>query len=223
MSGSSPLRYIEKPPENASSGKAPAVVFVHGRGADERDLVPISKQLPDDLHVFSVRAPMEMEDGYRWYEIDLEEGGIHSSQPDPESFQKTLVRLFKFLEYIVDNYDVHPKRIGLFGFSQGATISLSAAIQDSERIAWVVALNGYLPKEYGAANKLAEVGAVPVFLAAGRMDLVIPQERVKRAADRLRDAGLNVTHDTYPVGHGADDKEIEDVAEWIQALLDEGY
>lgn len=223
MTGSSPLQYVEKPPDQEQSGKAPAVVFIHGRGADERDLVPISKQLPDELHVFSVRAPFEMEDGYRWYEIDLEEGGIHSSQPDPESFTKTLVRLFEFLEYITATYEVHPKRIGLFGFSQGATIALSAAVQESDRVAWVVALNGYLPKQYGAASKLAEAGSVPVFLAAGRMDLVIPQERVKRAAERLRDAGLDVTHETYPVGHGADDEEIGEVAEWIEALLDQGY
>lgn len=223
MTESPPLHYVEKAPERERSGKAPAVVFVHGRGADERDLIPISEQLPDELHVFSVRAPMEMEDGYRWYEIDLEEGGIHSSQPDSESFRKTLVRLFAFLEYVTEQYDVHPKRIGLFGFSQGATISLSAAVQNSDRIAWVVALNGYLPKEYGAASKIAEAGSVPVFLGAGRMDLVIPQERVERAAQRLRDAGLSVTHETYPVGHGASDEEIAEVAEWIGELLDQGY
>lgn len=223
MSEGSPLQYVEKPPEVDHAGAAPAVVLVHGRGADERDLVPISDQLPDELHVFSVRAPVEMEDGYRWYEIDLEDGGIHSSQPDPETFRKTLVRLFKFLEYITEAYDVHPGRIGILGFSQGATLGLAGAVQEPDRIAWVVGLNGYLPKAYGAADKLAGVEGVPIFLAAGRMDLVIPKDRVKRAADRLQDAGLDVRFETYPVGHGANDEEIEEVGEWVTMLLENGY
>lgn len=223
MSEGPPLQYVEKPPNVDHSGPAPAVVLVHGRGADERDLVPISEHLPDELHVFSVRGPASMDDGYRWYEIDLEDGGIHSSQPDPETFRKTMIRLLKFLQYVTKTYDVHPKRIGLLGFSQGATLSLSAAVQEPDRIAWVVGLNGYLPKSYGAADKLANVDNIPIFLAAGRMDLVVPQDRVKRAADRLRDAGLDVRYETYPVGHGAEDSELNDVGEWVEMLLDNGY
>ena len=39
---------------------APAVVLVHGRGTDERDLLPLGAQLPEELHVLSVRAPQSM-------------------------------------------------------------------------------------------------------------------------------------------------------------------
>ena len=66
------------------SSDAPAVVLLHGRGTDERDLLPIGARLPDDLDVLGVRAPesMDMPDSYTWYELDLADG-LHDSQPDP--------------------------------------------------------------------------------------------------------------------------------------------
>ena len=39
---------------------APAVVPVHGRGIDERDLLPLGAQPPGELHILSVRAPQSM-------------------------------------------------------------------------------------------------------------------------------------------------------------------
>lgn len=219
MTASPPLHYVERPPQSSSSGPAPAVVLLHGRGADERDLLPITKSLPEELHIFSLQGPEKLDDGYRWYDIDIEDGDIHSSQPDPESFTACLGKLFSFFNHASEEYDIDPGRIGLLGFSQGAAIGLAATIRKSERIAWTVALNGYLPKKYGSADKLSAVDGAAFFLAAGRMDLVIPEERVKRAAARLRDAGLDVTYETYPTGHGATDAEIDEVGEWVSSRL----
>lgn len=219
MTASPPLRYVERPPQSSSTGPAPAIVLLHGRGADERDLLPITESLPEQLHIFSVQAPQELEDGYRWYDIDVEDGDLHSSQPDPESFNACLGQLFSFLKYAIDQYEIDPREIGLLGFSQGAALALAATIRKSDRIAWTVALNGYLPKQYGSADKLSAVDGAAFFLGAGRMDLVIPEERVQRAAARLRDAGLNVAYETYPTGHGATDAEIDEVGEWVQSQL----
>jgi len=217
MTASPPLKYVERPPKSSPSGAAPAVFLLHGRGADERDLLPITETLPEFLHVFSLRAPNELDDGYRWYDIDLDDGDLHSSQPDPKTFDRCLARIFSFLDYACERYETDPQRLGLLGFSQGAALALAATIGKSDRISWTVALNGYLPKRYASADRLAAVDSTPVFLAAGRMDLVIPQERVKRAAARLRDAGLDVAYNTYPTGHGATDPEIEEVSDWIRS------
>jgi phospholipase/carboxylesterase len=219
MTATPPLHYVERPPKSSPSGPAPAIVLLHGRGADERDLLPITESLPEQLHIFSVRGPNELDDGYRWYDIDMKDGDIHSSQPDPRSFNACLSKVFSFLTYAVDQYEIGPHSIGILGFSQGAALALAATIRKSERVAWTVALNGYLPKQYASADKLAAAEGTPVFLAAGRMDLVIPQERVERAAARLRDGGLDVTYDTYPTGHGATDAEIVDVGEWVSAKM----
>jgi phospholipase/carboxylesterase len=216
MTDSSPLNYVERPPKSSSSGPAPAIVLLHGRGADERDLLPITEALPESLHIFSVRAPEQLEDGYRWYEMDLDGGDIHSSQPDRESFDASLAKLVSFLKYAAARYETDPKRTGLLGFSQGGALALAATVRTPQRVDWTVVLNGYLPKQYANAGKLAAIDATPIFLAAGRMDLVIPKKRVKRAAVRLKDAGLDVSFDTYPTGHSATDPQIADVGDWVQ-------
>ena len=53
-----PLVHEHRPGTVASD--APAVVLVHGRGTNERDLLPLGAQLPEELHVLSVRAPQSM-------------------------------------------------------------------------------------------------------------------------------------------------------------------
>ena len=50
-----PLTYEHRPGDVSSD--APAVVLLHGRGTNERDLLPIGARLPDDLEVLGVRAP----------------------------------------------------------------------------------------------------------------------------------------------------------------------
>ena len=96
---------------------APAVVLVHGRGTDERDLLPLGAQLPKELHVLSVRVPQSMgPDSYTWYDLDLSAGGLHASQPDPEEFRRSLDAVHEFVDGAVNAYDIDPDRVGLLGF-----------------------------------------------------------------------------------------------------------
>lgn len=219
MTSDAPLAYVSRAPSGSNGGSSPAVIMIHGRGADEKDLLPISKELPDSVYVLSVRGPIEMDDGYAWYHMDVNQGGLHSSQPESDSFRRSIVRLSKFIAYAAKKYDLDRSRIGLLGFSQGATLAMATAAERPERVGWVVGLNGYLPNEYRNASKLVDARSVPMFLAAGRMDLVVPEERVERARDRLGDVGIDVTYNAYNVGHGANEEAINDVASWIRNRL----
>lgn len=219
MSSDAPLAYLSRPPDDQPTDPAPAVVLIHGRGADETDLLPMAEQLPAQLHVFSVRAPLSFEDGYAWYQLDLNQGGLHESQPDPESLHESMLRLAKLLAVLVENHHIDPARIGLLGFSQGGTLALTTAIEAPERVAWVVALHAYLPQSHRSASKLVDAHGIPMFLGAGEMDLVVPEERTERASTRLSDVGIDVTYRTYGVGHGANDAEIEDVSRWVRSQL----
>lgn len=194
---------------------APAVVLVHGRGTNERDLLPIGAQLPDDLHVLSVRAPDPMggPDSFTWYDLDLSGGDLHDSQPDPEGFRRSLDRLHEFVDGAVDAYDLDPDRVGLLGFSQGAITSLSALLERPDAYRWVVTLNGYLAAEH--EDDVDNAAGKPVFVACGRMDQIIPPERAERAADMLEKAGADVTFERYGVGHGTTPDEITDVVAWV--------
>jgi phospholipase/carboxylesterase len=211
-----PLVHVSVEPAE-SDGPVPAVVVLHGRGADEQDLLPIARRLPDSLHVLSVRAPDRLQGGYTWYELDLSAGGLHASQPDPDDFRRSLDLLHGFVERAVESYDLDPGRVGLLGFSQGAITSLAALIERPERYAWVAALHGYLPASH--EDRAGAAAGTPVFVGAGEDDRIIPAQRAERAASILRDAGVDVRFERYPVGHGAAPGEVEDVAEWVRERL----
>lgn len=218
-----PLVHVSRPPRTSENGQSqagddrpPALIVLHGRGADEQDLLPLADHLPDSLHVLSVRAPEPLGMmGYTWYDLDLSAGGLHESQPDPEGFRRSLDALSEFVDAAIDRYDLDPQRVGLLGFSQGSILSLAALTERPERYDWVVALHGYLAESHDDPETLAGAAGTPVFVGCGSQDQVIPAERARQAAQTLADAGLDVTFREYGVGHGTSPREVADVAEWI--------
>lgn len=211
-----PLVHVSRP--GSESSNAPAVVLIHGRGTNERDLLAIGAQLPDELHVLSVRAPQRMDgpDSHTWYDLDLSAGGLHASQPDADGFRRSLDLLHSFVEAAIERYDLDPDRIGLLGFSQGAITSMSALLERPEAYRWVVALNGYLAESHH--DRVDNAAGKPVFVGCGSMDQVIPPERAARAAELLEDGGGDVRFERYDAGHGTTPAELADVVEWLEDL-----
>lgn len=218
MSEELPLEHVSVAPESPD-GRPPAVMLLHGRGAQERDLLPVADALPGDMHVVAFRAPTPLGPGFTWYELDLSGGGLHASQPNMDDFAESLAALTESIDLAIDRYDLDPDRIGLLGFSQGAILAMSAMIENPGAYAWIVALHGYLPATYESAD--IEKGAgTPVFLGAGERDEIIPATRAEQAANRLAAAGVDVTFRTYPVGHGTSPEEVADAREWLSVRAD---
>ena len=214
-----PLEHVHVRPDEPTDGApAPAVVVLHGRGADERDLLPVAASLPASLHVVSLRAPDPLQGGYTWYDLDLSAGGLHQSQPNPTDFERSVRLVEDAIAGAVDAYDLDPDRLGLLGFSQGAITSLSLLLESPSRYAWVVGLHGYLPDSHGALEP-SDVEGRRVFVGAGDDDQVIPAHRSAAAADRLTALGAAVTHETYPTGHGIGRDELTDVVAFVESSM----
>lgn len=218
MASELPLEHVSNPPETESAAP-PAVVVLHGRGADEQDLLGVARQLPDRLHVLSVRAPYQLGPGYTWYDLDLSGGGLEQSQPDSDDYASALDRLATFIPDAIDRYGLDPDALGLLGFSQGTVMSLGALAERPAAYAWVVGLHGYLPARFNE-EALSAAAGTPVFLGAGTADEVIPAVRAEDAADRLAAAGVEVTFRTYGSGHAITPPELADVVEWVKARVD---
>ncbi|MFQ3319321.1 MAG: phospholipase/carboxylesterase [Natronomonas sp.] len=216
MDASEELPLVHESRPGTVESDAPAVVLVHGRGTNERDLLPIGSQLPEELHVLSVRAPQSMggPDSYTWYDLDLSGGGLHSSQPDPNGFRRSLDLLHEFVDGAIDVYDLDPDRVGLLGFSQGAITSLSALVERPDSYRWVVALNGYLAESH--EDQVDNAEGKPVFVGCGAMDQVIPPQRAERAAELFEEGGADIRFEQYGVGHGTAPQEITDVVQWLE-------
>lgn len=207
-----PLEYVHREPEGESEE---AVFILHGRGADEQDLLPVAEQLPGDRHVISFRAPDRLRGGYTWYQLDLSAGGLENSQPHSEEFRRSLDIVAEAVDAAVDAFGLDADRLGLLGFSQGAITSLSSVLEAPDRFAWVVALHGYLAEEHEDATPEGIEGK-PIFVGAGTADQIIPASRSEAAAERLQEIGADVRYEAFNTGHGIGQGELEAVVEFVE-------
>jgi phospholipase/carboxylesterase len=209
-----PLEYASIPPEGVDGGPSQGLFILHGRGADERDLLPIAQRLPGRYHVISLQAPTEMGPGYTWYGLDLSDGGLHSSQPDVDDFRRSLDLVAESIEAAVSTFGLQAK-LGFLGFSQGAVVATATLLERPERVAWLAAHHGYLPESHTAQTP-SGVEGTPVFVGRGSDDQMIPPERGDSMATQLRDIGCRVSGGTYPGGHGIGPDELSDLVEFVE-------
>ena len=115
---------------------------------------------------------------------------------------------------------VATRRIVLAGFSQGSAIALQTGLRHSERLAGILALSTYLPlaETLGAEAAAANRG-VPIFMAHGTEDPVIPLQRAAISRDQLRKLGYQVEWHEYPMPHAVCPEEIADVGAWLGGAL----
>lgn len=211
-----PLEHVYAEPQRTVDGPGPAVVVLHGRGADERDLLPVAQHLPDELAAISLRAPEELMGGYTWYELHMPDGDLHRSQPEQAGFRRSLDAVSESIEAALERYDVDPDRLGLLGFSQGAIMTFSLLLEGPGRFRWASGHHGYLADVH-ADLEPEGLTDKPVFVGAGTADQLIPPDRAEAAAARLRELGCAVTFETYPVGHGIATGELEDLVAFVES------
>ena len=203
-----------------------AVIWLHGLGADGYDFEPIVPELglaatPAVRFVFphAPMRPVTINGGVvmrAWYDILSLEGvrreddaGVRASQASVEALIAREA-----------SRGIPAERVVLAGFSQGGAIALQTGLRHADRLAGIMALSTYLPL---AASLAAEASAanrdVPIFMAHGRDDGLIPIERAMISRDVLRKAGYAVEWHDYAMEHAVCREEIDDIAAWLRHVV----
>ncbi len=199
-----PLAALWREPAGEPAG---ALVLLHGRGADERDLFPLLDLLDPERRLLGVTpgGPHHLPPGGRhWYAL----GGIPT--PDPATFAATAPRLAAFL----DGLPVPMDRVVLGGFSQGTVMSYAMSLGPGRpRPAGLVAMSGFLPRVADWPLEPERLRGVPVGIAHGTLDPVIPAQFAAEAEATLTAAGADVLRLSSPVPHMVD-------PDWIEPLRD---
>jgi len=217
-----PLDAIER-----ETGAAPgaAVIWLHGLGADAHDFEPIVPELglPAAKPVRFVfpnapQRPVTINMGMRmraWYDI-LQLGGGAEDEAGIREAQVLLERLVEREK----TRGIPARRIVLAGFSQGGAIALQAGLRHVERLAGVMALSTYLPlAQTLAAERAAINGDLPIFMAHGSLDPMIPAHRAQLSRDALLGLGYPVQWREYPMAHAVCPQEIGDIAAFLLRIL----
>jgi phospholipase/carboxylesterase len=199
-----------------------AVIWLHGLGADGHDFEPIVPELrlPDALQLRFVFPhapvrPVTLNQGMRmraWYDI-LQLGGGPEDEAGLRASQK-------LTEELIRSQGLPASRIVLAGFSQGGAIALLTALRYSERLAGVMALSTYLPLAPKLAAERSKANSdVPIFMAHGSYDDLIPMGRAQASRDALNALGYPVEWHDYPMPHSLCAPEIADISAFLSRVL----
>jgi phospholipase/carboxylesterase len=208
------LAHLVRPARGAPAG---ALVLLHGRGADERDLHPLLDELDPDRRLVGVtpRAPLELEPAhFHWYVVP------RVGYPDPRTFLDAFARLSAWLHALPDAVGVPSERTVLGGFSQGAVMSYALGLGPGRPSpAGLVALSGFIPTVEGFDLDLGGRRALPVAIGHGTLDPVISVDFARAARARLQAGGLDVTYRESRVWHAIDPLFIAVLHNWLRAAV----
>jgi phospholipase/carboxylesterase len=197
-----------------------AVLWLHGLGADGHDFEPIVPELRLAKAVRFVfpNAPVQpvtINGGMRmpaWYDI-LQLGGGREDEKGIRASQG-------LLEKLIEQQPVPPEKVILAGFSQGGAIALQTALRYPKRLAGVMALSTYLPIAATLAAERSEANArIPIFMAHGQYDDIIPLQRAQASRGALEKLGFKIEWHEYPMPHSVCGEEVRDISAWLAKLL----
>jgi phospholipase/carboxylesterase len=211
-----------------ATGPAPSatLIVLHGLGADGNDFVPFVNEL--DLsplgavrYVFphAPMRPVTINAGYvmrAWYDIA---GNDLLWREDEAGLRASRAQVDQLIDREIER-GIAPQRIVLAGFSQGCAMALLTGLRYRERLAGVAGMSGYLPL---ASTTVAERHAanrdLPLFLAHGRFDPVVPLAAGAASRDTLRMLGHEVDWHDYPMQHSVCAEEVADLNRWLLRVL----
>jgi phospholipase/carboxylesterase len=206
-----------------------SIIWMHGLGADGHDFVDIVPELglparPGIRFVFphAPMRPVTINAGYvmrAWYDI-RDDGGTRREDPaGVRASQKSIEALLEREKA----RGVPARSIVLAGFSQGGAMALHTALRYGERLAGIMALSCSLPladtlgAEASPANR-----DVPIFMAHGTHDPMIPMARAMRAREVLSGLGYRLEWHEYAMPHSVCLEEVRDISAWLGSVLPQG-
>lgn len=210
--------------ETAASPDA-SVIWLHGLGADGHDFEPVVPELrlAPTLRLRFVFPhapvrPVTLNMGMRmraWYDI-LQLGG----GPEDEAGVRASQGMVEALIERERSRGVAARRIVLAGFSQGGAIALHTGLRHGQRLAGILALSTYLPLAGSLQAERSEANRdLPIFMAHGEFDDVIPITRAQQSRQALVAQGYAPQWHSYPMPHSVCGEEIADIAAWLAANL----
>jgi phospholipase/carboxylesterase len=196
----------------------PLLVLLHGIGADEFDLLPLAQAVDPRFVVASIRAPHAYYGGCAWFHVDfLRDGTV---VPDVPQAREVLADLVRWIEAAPARFGTDPARTFMLGFSQGAMMSLGVLGTIPERLAGVVALSGrHLDELFARTASDEAVGRVPLLVAHGTLDDVLPVAHGRATRDAFAPISRDFTYEEFTVAHGIIDTELALVAAWLAERL----
>lgn len=206
------------------------VIWLHGLGADGHDFEPIVAELDldkqADLRFVFPHAPVRpvtINGGIpmrAWYDVM----SLDRSGPQDEAGIRDSAETLKQLIEREHDRGVDYDRVVLAGFSQGGAIAMHTAMRFPEKLAGLMALSTWMPLEATIDGEVmqspeSQPRDLPVLMAHGSFDPMLPIAVGQHARDIMQKAGFNVQWHGFPMAHAVCAEEIAEIRRWLLSIF----
>src|SRR6059036_369415 len=185
------------------------LLLLHGTGGNERDLVPLGRELDPNASLLSPRGKV-LEIGMPRFFRRLAEGVF-----DLEDLKNRTDELADFVVAAAQHYGFAADKVVAAGYSNGANIAASMLLLRPEILSAAILFRAMVPL---IPERQPNLSRVRVWIGAGTDDPIIPTSETKRLAELLRKAGADVTIRHFPAGHELTPDDVEATRDWLTVL-----
>jgi phospholipase/carboxylesterase len=202
------LGFIHRFRPGSRPGATP-LLLLHGTGGNEDDLTSLGESLAPGAPLVSPRGKV-LENGMPRFFRRLAEGVF-----DLDDLRFRAAELADFVAAAQEAYDLGDTAPIAVGFSNGANIAAALLLLSPGSLSGAVLLRPMVPL---IPEPLPRLDGIPVLIAAGRQDPIVPPDHPRALADLLGSAGAEVTLHGSNAGHGLSREDLEVAKRWMQSL-----
>lgn len=191
-------------------GSDAGVFMLHGTGGDEYDMVDLGRYAAPQATLISARGRAPENGMNRWFRRHAP--GVL----DVEDIRRRADELAEFIPNVRRRYGVADDRLWAVGFSNGANMAAAMLLLHPTIFTGAVLLRPMLPL---TPEALPDLTGVPVYIAAGTQDTMIPGDSTRELIATLNRAGADVTDAWAHAGHRFGREEVETVRVWLDERI----
>jgi phospholipase/carboxylesterase len=182
------------------------LVLFHGTGGNENDLVPLGRALAPGAALLSPRGKV-LENGMPRYFRRIAEGVF-----DEKDLRERAAEMSAFLGEARKEYKLESAKTILCGYSNGANIAASLFLLHPDELAGGILFRPMLPLH---VDHPSELPGIPLYMASGRNDPLVPVESVLALEKCFRESGAEVTLHWSDEGHRPASHEFSEARNWL--------
>jgi phospholipase/carboxylesterase len=201
------LGFIHRYLPATDAAQRATILLLHGTGGDENDLISVGQAIAPGAALLSPRGGT-MENGAPRFFRRIAEGRF-----DPAEVLARAADLAAFIRAAVTEYQLDPDRIFALGYSNGANIASTVMFTEPSLIKGTLLFRPMVVLDVVEKKSLA---GRSVFIAAGRLDQIVPGDQPERLAIMFRERGASVTMSWQLSGHNLTPSDVREAAEWFQ-------
>ena len=190
----------------AEKPTSPTLLMLHGTGGDERDLLPLGRELWPGAALLGVSGKV-LENGMPRFFRRFAEGVL-----DVEDLKSRTDELAQFIDAASERYEFSKKKLIAVGYSNGANIAASLILLHPHYLAGAILFRAMMPFE---PDLIRDFRQLAVFIGAGRLDPIVAAGGGQELAAVFESGGADMTVSWSQSGHELGEDDVRAAKTWL--------